>query len=64
MEKPDELSRKNEILQKIGVDLREFNKPRSEPAHECDNLPNPFDNLTLDELYYLQDHNFFLDDYE
>lgn len=27
--------------------------------HECDNVPNPFDALTIEELRYMQEHNYF-----
>ena len=62
MEKRDKTKMKNDILQKIGVDLNEFNKPSKEPAHECDNIPNPLSGLSLEELYFLQENNYFLDD--
>ena len=46
----------------LGFDLKSFNDiDFTEEAHERDNLPNPFDNLSIEELLYIREHHYFLD---
>ena len=53
---------KTYIEGKLGFDLKAFNQVDfAEEAHERDNLPNPFDVLSLEELVYLREHHYFLD---
>ncbi|MBR3834195.1 MAG: hypothetical protein IKJ73_07745 [Lachnospiraceae bacterium] len=55
-----------EILQqinnKLGFDIREYNSNDNllEEAHERDDIPNPFDKLTLEELLFIRENNYFL----
>lgn len=52
----------NEILKqinnKLGFDVREYNKmdeaENPEDIHEKDNIPNPFDKLTMEELLFIR----------
>lgn len=50
----------NEILKqitdKLGFDPREYNDADSPDTHEQDNIPNPFDKLSLEELLFLREH--------
>lgn len=42
---------------KLGFELKTFNDiDFTEEAHERDNLPNPFDALSMEELVYLREH--------
>ena len=54
----------NEIFQqitnKLGFDIRSYNLLDENEAHERDNIPNPFDKLSLEELLFLREHNYFL----
>lgn len=53
---------KKYIEGKLGFDLKSFNDiDFTEEAHERDNLPNPFDNLSIEELLYIREHHYFLD---
>ena len=62
MENRNNIITKDSILKKMGItDMNEYNKNQTENPHECDNLPTPFDNLTLDELLFIREHNYFLD---
>ena len=45
-----------EILNKINYDYYEDEEP-----YECDNKPNPFEKLTLDELLYIKNHQELMD---
>jgi hypothetical protein len=47
-------------MNKLGFDIREYNSNDSKEAHERDNIPNPFDKLTLDELLFLRENHYFL----
>ena len=49
-----------QINYKLGFDVSSYNKLTSSDAHEQDNLPNPFDKLSLDELLYLREHGYLL----
>lgn len=49
-----------QIINKLGFDIKEYNFNNSEEAHERDNIPNPFDKLSLEELLFLREHNYFL----
>ena len=49
------------INEKLGFDVREYGKEDTETEwHECDNKPNPFDKLKLEELEFIRDNNYFL----
>jgi hypothetical protein len=52
-----EKSNNNKIMQitaKLGFDIEKYNFDDCKEAHERDNIPNPFDKLTLDELLFLR----------
>ncbi len=49
-----------QIINKLGFDIKEYNSNNSEEAHEKDNIPNPFDKLSIEELLFLREHNYFL----
>jgi hypothetical protein len=42
-----------QILRKIKIDYEYQN---TEDIHEQDNIPNPFEDLTMEELLYLRQH--------
>lgn len=52
------------IEQKLGFTIKEYfeNEKTKENviSHEKDNVPNPFDVLSLEELLYLREHGYFL----
>lgn len=48
------------ITNKLGFDIQEYNIDNSKEAHERDDIPNPFDKLSLDELLFLRANNYFL----
>ena len=49
-----------QIMNKLGFDIQKYNSTNSGEAHEKDNLPNPFDKLSLEELLFLRENNYFL----
>lgn len=60
------------IEDKLGFNIKEYNRQEQEAlkkmkeagqcdSHECDNIPSPFEKLSLEELEYLREHNYFLD---
>ena len=60
------------IEDKLGFNIKEYNRREQEAlkkmmeagqcdSHECDNIPSPFEKLSLEELEYLREHNYFLD---
>lgn len=49
------------ILAKIKPNESKNKKLSIEDVHEQDNLPNPFEDLTLEELYYLREHMYLLE---
>lgn len=49
-----------QITNKLGFDIREYNTNDFGEAHERDNIPNPFDKLSLEELVFLRENNYFL----
>ena len=49
-----------QIMNKLGFDIREYNSNDFGEAHERDDIPNPFDKLSLEELLFLRDNNYFL----
>ena len=49
-----------QIINKLGFDIREYNSNDSGEAHERDDIPNPFDKLSLEELLFLRENNYFL----
>lgn len=49
-----------QIKNKLGFDIQEYNKDNSTDAHERDDLPNPFDKLTLEELLFLRNNKHLL----
>jgi len=48
------------ITEKLGFDIRTYNSSNFTDAHENDNIPNPFDKLTLEELLFLRDNHYFV----
>lgn len=55
---------KESIEQKLKFSIKEYNefdKLNRTISYENDNIPNPFDVLSLEELVYLREHNYFLD---
>ena len=61
MENYNDIEMKEMILKKLGIDdMDEYNKMTPDIPHEKDNVPNPFDRLSLEELDYLCEHNYFL----
>ena len=49
-----------QIMNKLGFDIREYNSKDVGDAHERDDIPNPFDKLSLEELLFLRENNYFL----
>lgn len=49
-----------QIISKLGFDIKEYNSDTFEEAHERDNIPNPFDKLSLEELLFLRENNYLL----
>jgi hypothetical protein len=51
-----------QITDKLGFDIREYNDDDDDfgDAYEKDNIPNPFDKLSLEELLFLRENNYFL----
>jgi hypothetical protein len=48
-----------QITDKLGFDIQSYEDKEKE-AHERDDLPNPFDRLSLDELLFLRHNNYLL----
>ena len=63
-EQEDKNSKKKEmshqIMNKLGFDIDEYNSDDIKEAYEKDNIPNPFDKLTLEELLYLRENDYLL----
>ena len=51
-----------QIKNKLGFDIQDYNENQDSPeeVHERDNIPNPFDRLSLEELLFLRENNYFL----
>ena len=49
-----------QITDKLGFDIREYSSDDTEEAYERDNIPNPFDKLSLEELLFIRDNHYFL----
>jgi len=50
-----------QIANKLGFDIQSYNNEDNlDDAHERDNIPNPFDKLSLEELLFLRDNNYLL----
>ncbi len=49
-----------QIVNKLGFTPEEYNDDVSVDTHERDDLPNPFEKLTLEELLFLRENNYFL----
>jgi hypothetical protein len=50
-----------QITNKLGFDIREYNDNDDfSDVYEKDNIPNPFDKLSLEELLFLRENNYFL----
>ena len=49
-----------QIMNKLGFDIREYNSNNFKEAHERDDIPNPFEKLSLEELLFLRENNYFL----
>jgi hypothetical protein len=55
----EERERAREIEKKLGFTMREYNEEgykNVENMHECDNKPDPFEVLTLDEALFILDN--------
>lgn len=50
------------IEEKLGFSLKEYNAKGGVGAetHEQDNIANPFNKLSMDELLFLREHNYFV----
>lgn len=52
------------IEQKLGFTIKEYFENEKTKgnviSHEKDNVPNPFDVLSLEELLFLREHGYFL----
>ena len=63
-EQEDKNSKKKEmshqIMNKLGFDIDEYNSDDIKEAYEKDNIPNPFEELTLEELLYLRENDYLL----
>lgn len=57
--KSEEMRRR--ITEKLGFDVKEYNADDMTEVHEQDNVPNPFEKLSLEELIFFREHNYFLD---
>lgn len=49
-----------QIRNKLGFDMASYNTINEEDAHERDDIPNPFDKLSLEELLYLRENNYHI----
>jgi hypothetical protein len=50
------------IIRKLGVLPQKYNQTvEATSPHECDNIEDPYARLDIDELTFLQQHNFGLD---
>ncbi len=49
-----------QITDKLGFDIREYNSDNTKEAYERDNIPNPFDKLSLEELLFIRKNHYFL----
>ena len=49
-----------QIMNKLGFNLEEYNSDDIKEAHEKDNVPNPFDKLSLEELLFMRENNYLL----
>lgn len=49
-----------QIRNKLGFDIASYNTVNAEDAHERDDIPNPFDKLSLEELLYLRENNYHI----
>lgn len=49
-----------QITNKLGFDIQKYNNNDLSDAHERDNIPNPFDKLSLEELLFLRKNNYLL----
>ena len=49
-----------QIINKLGFDIKDYNPKDHKKAHEQNNIPNPFDKLSLKELLFLQENVYFL----
>lgn len=54
----------NEMLQqiknKLGFDIKDYNFKDIDGVYERDNIPNPFNKLSLEELMFLRENKYFL----
>jgi hypothetical protein len=61
MENPKNKEILQQITNKLGFDIKEYNSADDfSEAHERDNISNPFDKLTLEELLFIRENNYFL----
>lgn len=51
-----------QITNKLGFDIRSYSSEDSGEAHERDDIPSPFARLSLEELLFIRENNYFLPD--
>lgn len=56
--KSNEMSQ--QINNKLGFDIRDYNSLDTGDAHERDDIPNPFDKLSLEELLFIRENKYLL----
>ena len=59
MESRKDMEMLKQITDKLGFDVREYNPDNTEEAYERDNIPNPFDKLSLEELLFIRKNHYF-----
>lgn len=63
MEKDKKEKMYKQITDKLGFTLKEYNEEDLNDhtiPHERDNIPNPFEKLSMEELLFLRENNYFL----
>ena len=60
MENRKDMEMLKQITDKLGFDIREYSSDNTEEACERDNVPNPFDKLSLEELRFIRKNHYFL----
>lgn len=56
----EHLEKIKQIQEKLGFSVQDYEKLSPDEVHERDNIPNPFDRLSLEELLFLRENNYFL----
>ena len=54
-------TKEQEIINKVKAEKAKYKHLESNPPHEQDNIPNPFDVLTREELRHLQENPHLLE---